>query len=426
MRYKNRWTRKMPNNIHAFLSQINKSMNRFQVFSNLKRFILKQLMHLQCTTYTNTVEFEMFPTGVNVLGLVTAEMGLGQSTRLVLDTLEAVSIETTIKDFELVSNISRNNRKYSGQLVQDFKYNMNIIHLNPPELMLAHFFLPSHLWKKRYNIGFWLWELETLPKDWIKSIKYVDEIWTPSEFISKTVRKYTQKPVHTMRYPIHPVIDTELNRSDFNLPENRFLFITLFDFNSTLERKNPMATIEAYRKLESVREDVGLIIKINHVNADVLKQLDTLTNGLKHVYVVAKTLSDVETHSLIHLCDALISLHRAEGFGLTMAEAMFLGIPAIATNWSANTEFMKADNSCIVDFDMVDIEQKHTFYESGNKWADAHVDHALSYMLRLVENKEYYRSISKSGEKYIKETHNLEISSKIMKDRIQEIERGFQ
>ena len=401
-------------------------MNRIQVLSNFKRFTLKQLMNLQCLTYTNTVSLNAYPSGVNVLGLVTAEMGLGQSTRLVLDTLKETSYATSIKDFELVSNISRNNRKYSDQLVQDFKYNINIIHLNPPELMLAHFFLPSNLWKKRYNIGFWLWELEALPKDWIKSIKYVDEIWTPSEFISKTIRKYTQKPVYTMRYPIHPVIKGELNRGDFGLPADRFLFITLFDFNSTLERKNPKATIDAYRKLESIQENVGLVIKINHVNEDVLKQLERLTADLKYVYVVAKTLSDVDTHSLIHLCDALISLHRAEGFGLTMAEAMYLGIPAIATNWSANTEFMNQENSCLVDFSMIEIEQNHTFYESGNKWANANVDHALSYMLRLTQDKDYYQEIARSGEKYIKETHNLTISSKIMSNRIQEIERGFQ
>lgn len=416
----------MPNTLHSILSQISKSMNSIQALSNLKRFVLKQLMNLQWMTYTNTVKLETYPVGVNVLGLVTAEMGLGQSTRLVLDTLDAAAFKTAIKDFELVSNISRNNRKYSNQLIQDFKYNINIIHLNPPELMLAHFFLPHHLWKNRYNIGFWLWELESLPKDWIKSIKYVDEIWTPSEFISRTVRKYTKKPVHTMRYPIHPVIDAELIRSDYGLPDDRFLFITLFDFNSTIERKNPMATVEAYRRLESLRADVGLVIKINHVNEEVLKRLEVFTRGLKHVYVVAKTLSDVETHSLIHLCDALISLHRAEGFGLTMAEAMYLGIPAIATNWSANTEFMKEDNSCLIDYEMIDIEQNHTFYESGNKWADADVDHALSFMLRLVYDEDYYRKVSQNGEKYIKETHNLEISSKIMKDRLQEIERGFQ
>lgn len=416
----------MPNTLHSILTQISKSMNGIQALSNLKRFTLKQLMSLQWLTYANTVKLDTYPSGVNVLGLVTAEMGLGQSTRLVLDTLDAAAFKTAIKDFELVSNISRNNRKYSDQLVQDFKYNINIIHLNPPELMLAHFFLPSNLWKKRYNIGFWLWELESLPKDWIKSIKYVDEIWTPSEFISKTIRNHTQKPVHTMRYPIHPVIDSELIRSDYGLPDDRFLFITLFDFNSTIERKNPMATVEAYRRLETLRADVGLVIKINHVNEEVLKRLEVFTRGLKHVYVVAKTLSDVETHSLIHLCDALISLHRAEGFGLTMAEAMYLGIPAIATNWSANTEFMKEDNSCLIDYEMVDIEQNHTFYESGNQWADADVDHALSFMLKLVKDEDYYREISQNGKKYIKETHNLEISSKIMEDRIQEIERGFQ
>lgn len=416
----------MSSHLHTFISNINKSINSIKVLSSIKRVTLKKLMDFRRLIYSNKVVFHSNPIGINILGLVSAEMGLGQSTRMVIDSLLDTRYKIAIKDFELVSNISRNNQKYSHLFAKDFKYNINLVHLNPPELNLAHFFLPGKLWKNRYNIGFWLWELETLPKDWIKSIKYVDEIWTPSEFITRTIKKYTKKPVYTMRYPIRPIINHDLRRHHFNLPEDRFLFITLFDFNSTLERKNPKATIEAYRRLESIRNNVGLVIKINHVNTSVLAQLKELTEDLKCVYVVAETLSDIETHTLIYLCDALISLHRAEGFGLTMAEAMYLGVPAIATNWSANTEFMKDTNACLVDYDLIEIKSDHTFYKRGNVWAEPKIEKAFEFMVQLVDDRDYYNLVALSGENYIKEIYNIAKSSKIMKDRIQEIERKYQ
>ena len=203
------------------------------------------------------------------------------------------------------------------------------------------------------------------------------EIWTPSEFISEALRKKTDKPVRTMPYHVTAECDEICNRDFFGLPKEQFLFLMMYDSASVMERKNPLGVIEAFKRAFSTEErQVGLVIKMKSSSQEEEKFLRGKLQGYKNVYFVKETLSKPQVGSLLKCVDVFVSLHRAEGFGLVMAEAMLLGTPVIATNWSANTEFMSNDIACMVDCELVELEKDYGPFKKGQRWAEPDIQQA--------------------------------------------------
>ncbi len=275
----------------------------------------------------------------------------------------------------------------------------------------------------RYNIAFWLWELEEFPDKWVDCIETVDEIWTPSEFISKSIKQKTTKPVETVPYAICFDVENLYPRKYFELPEDKFLFLAMYDFKSISERKNPKAVIRAYKNaFDQGGEGTGLVIKINHLGKKrELEQLQEEMAGYKNIYYITDNLSRKEIESLIADVDVLVSLHRSEGFGLPLAEAMYLGTPVIATGWSANVEFMENDCSCLVNYTLTEIKRNIGPYEKGNQWAEADIVCASQYMKKLYYDKEYWEEISGNGKKKIRQKLNIENAISVIKGKIKRL-----
>ena len=93
-------------------------------------------------------------------------------------------------------------------------------------------------------------------------------------------------------------------------------------------------------------------------------------------------------HALEDACDVFVSLHRSEGFGLAVAEAMYLGKPVISTDWSATAEFVNEQNGCPVAVDLIELTETHGPYEKGQIWADPRVPAAADAMRRLAADPE--------------------------------------
>ena len=360
--------------------------------------------------------------GVNVIGFVKGEIGLGQSCRLLINAINNSNRDFTIYNYEQISSMRFNDNTWNDKITNTTPYNINVIHLNPPDLALAHATLDATMWDYKYNIAFWLWELEEFPEDWINCFSFVDEIWTPSDFATESIRKKTNLPVHTIPYPISAPTDCKYDRKYFGLPKDKFLFLSMYDSNSTIERKNPIGAIEAFKKAFSKdNNSVGLVIKVNNPQNDDLERISSLLEGYKNIYIIPKIMEKQEVNSLIKCCDVFVSLHRAEGFGLPLAEAMLLGTPTIATNWSANTEFMNYGNACMVDYEFLTLDKDYAMYKKGNRWANPDVNQAAKYMEKLFEDKAFYNDISINAKKYIEENLNLENASKAIENRIKEI-----
>jgi len=365
---------------------------------------------------------ERFPDGINVIGFIKGEIGLGQSCRLLTEAVRASEYDFTIYNYEQISSMRFEDNSWEDKITNTTPFNINLIHLNPPDLALAHVTLDKSTWDYKHNIAFWLWELEEFPDDWERCFAFVDEIWTPSEFASSSIRKKTNLPVFTMEYPISAPIDEKYDRNFFNLPSDKFLFLCMYDSNSTMERKNPMAAIEAF-KLAFSKDDnnVGLVIKVNNPQSEDIQKIKELLKGYSNIYIIPKVMTKLEVNSLIKNADVFVSLHRAEGFGLPLAEAMLLGTPAIATNWSANTEFMNKETACMVEYELVRLENDYAMYKKGNRWAEPDIKMAADYMIKLYVDRDFYNIISSKAQKHIKTNLSLENSKGFIKERIKQI-----
>ncbi|MBE5842683.1 MAG: glycosyltransferase family 4 protein [Butyrivibrio sp.] len=370
--------------------------------------------------------FHKYPAGINLIGHARGDFGLGESCRLVAEAIKNSKIPFTIKNYFQNKNASESNMTYAEYESEELKYNVNLIHINPNEMVKFTMGADRSYFDSRYNIAFWLWEIPEFPKEWIYQIDMLDEIWTPSEFVSEAVRKVTTKPVYTVPYAMNePATLEKCDRDYFGIPKDKFLYLMSYDGLSNSDRKNPEASIAAYREaFPTELPDTGLIIKATHAGEAEMAHLRELMSGYENVYILTDSFSKEEFNSLIKCADAHISLHRSEGFGLVMAEAMFLGTPTVATNWSANAEFMSEDACCMVPVNIIEIEKETPPYHKGNHWADPDVYVAADFIRRLHDDKEFYEYKKNAAAKLIRENMSPEKAGEAIRERIRNI-RGI-
>jgi glycosyltransferase involved in cell wall biosynthesis len=223
---------------------------------------------------------------------------------------------------------------------------------------------------------------------------------------------------------IQMVYDRNLTRLDFNLPGDRFLFLCAYDVLSTQARKNPLGAIKAFKRAFTKNDpSVGLVLKINNAreNPGEIKQLHDELQGYSNCYFIEDGLERLKFNALINLVDAYISLHRSEGFGLIPAEAMSLGKPVIMTRWSGNLDLMTTDNSCGVDYKLIQVEEKTGPYLTGQIWAEPDIDHAAFFMKKLRSDRQYYSHISKHAIKFIRDHFSPEVIGQQIEDRMGKI-----
>ncbi len=363
-----------------------------------------------------------YPDGVNLIGLMRAEMGLGQSARLLAKELEATGMQYSLYNFVISEELMRaGDHSLDDKISEDLPYNINLIHINPDEMTFLYTRLDRDSWSKRYNIAFWLWELEEIPAHWQQAFPMLDEIWTPSEFISNNLRKVTDLPVYTVPYHVEAPTDHTLDRKYFGLPEDKFLYLVMYDSNSTMARKNPVGAIRAFRKAFRKNPDTGIVVKVNNPKPGELERLGRLLRDCPNVYYITETLTKTEVNSLISVVDVFVSLHRAEGFGLVMAEAMLAGTPCVATNWSSNTEFMNSEVACMVDGGFTTLKKDTPPYKKGARWADPDITQAARYMRKLYKDPDYYNEIREKAKDYIHMKLSMEQAVSLIRKRVEEI-----
>ncbi|MBV8516161.1 MAG: glycosyltransferase family 4 protein [Acidobacteria bacterium] len=263
------------------------------------------------------------------------------------------------------------------------RYRATLVYVNGDRMPAVREQRPRVFRSGAYTIGGWHWELPELPDTWIASAEALDEIWAPSAFVQSAIGRKVAIPVVHMP-PGVAVTDVEpCTPQDLGVPPRRFTFLCTFDFDDVVERVNPFAAIEAFRRAFPQDDSVALLVKTTNTD------LTEAVRGIANVYRVDRELPRAQMHGLLSSCDAVVSLHRAESFGLTLAEAMDLGKPVIATAWSGNMDFMHAGNSCPVAYELVTLDRAHGPYAAGQRWAEPDVDHAAHCMRRLVDDAEF-------------------------------------
>lgn len=336
--------------------------------------------------------------GVNVAGYLRAELGVGENARLLIAGLEAGEIPHATITYS--RTVSRQKHPFERGSVPAL-YDTNVVCVNADQLANFRADAPE-LFSKRYTIGLWAWELSRFPPSMHGAFELVDEVWVPSEFVRDAIAAETARPVRVVPLPVVAPDPPTLTRADVGLPDE-FSFLFSFDFLSVPERKNPCGLVDAFTRAFAPSEGPVLVIKT--INGDKsrseLERLRRRAGGRPDVLVVDEYLSAAERDALMALCDCYVSLHRSEGYGLTMAEAMAAARPVIATGYSGNTTFMDESNSLVVPYRLTEVPAGCDPYPVGAEWAEPDLDAAARLMRRVWERPDEARRLGRRAQEDI-------------------------
>jgi glycosyltransferase involved in cell wall biosynthesis len=322
------------------------------------------------------------PLGVNVAGYLNTESGMGEAARLSIRSLEAAGIPVALNN---VASRLRMLDPTHMSFTDANPHPFNLVHLNADNMEWFARLRGKEYFRDRYTIGYWFWELSEFRSDWMCAFAFVDEVWVPSEFgrAALTTRS-SPVPIRFMPLPVIVSSRSPYGRSHFNLPEDAFVFLFTFDVSSQIERKNPLGIIAAFRGAFGARRDVTLVLKFTNAEYDPagVRNLYRASDGISVVLLEGFMARD-ELAGLMTAADCYVSLHRSEGFGLGIAEAMALGKPVIATNYSGPADFMTSANSYPVNYRLAPIARDFGPYLQGFSWAEPDLEHA-SLLMREV------------------------------------------
>jgi glycosyltransferase involved in cell wall biosynthesis len=280
----------------------------------------------------------------------------------------------------------------------------------------------------RYSIGLWFWEVSRFPARWRDSFSLVEEVWAPTAHVAQALEPVAPVPVTTVRIPVAPPRPEPRPRAELGLPPDKFVFLFSFDNLSVFKRKNPLDVIDAFERAFSAGEGASLVIKC--INAerdpDSHAQLQAAAAAHPDVEVIDRYLSPSDNLGLTAVCDCYVSLHRAEGLGLVMAEAMWFGKPVIATAYSGNLDFMTAENSLLVRHRLVPIGPGADPYPADGEWAEPDVEHAAALMRRVFDDRGFATELGTRAAREIRRTHSPEAAGKVMARRLDSIRASGQ
>ncbi len=326
------------------------------------------------------------PRGTNVVGYLNGELGIGESARLMLAALRTTreKFATVAVDRHLQSR-QRADMPTSAGAHQLFDTTLLCVNADQTGAVLA---AEPDAANTGHRIGMWYWETESFPASMHGAFGQVDEIWVATDFVRDAIGAHTRLPVVTVTPPLgRPAAPTDLTRADLGLPEGRPVLLFVFDYLSTAERKNPVGLVEAFRRAFS--RDEGPVLVLKSINADKrvgdAERVRLVAADEPDILLLEDYLSPAGRDALLQHCDVYVSLHRSEGLGLTMAEAMALGKPVIATAYSGNLQFMTRANSFLVPWKPIEVPPHCEPYAVGTRWADPDLDVAARMMRQVIE-----------------------------------------
>jgi glycosyltransferase involved in cell wall biosynthesis len=273
------------------------------------------------------------------------------------------------------------------------------------------------------RIGIWGWETDTIPARWQRAFALVQEVWVYSRFMAQNIGAVAPVPTIALPPPVQaPAEPAAPLRLD--VPDDGFLFLFVFDYLSTIQRKNPVGLIEAFKRAFAPGEGPRLLLKTINGPLRPLAEEEVLwaAHGRPDIHVIDRSLSGDELNGLMARCDAYVSLHRSEGFGLTMAEAMAIGKPVIGTGYSGNLDFMNAENSYLVDYELGRVGPDCEIYPPEGTWAKPSVEHAAERMRRVVERPEEAAAIGARARADIARELSAQATGAAMRRRLEELD----
>ena len=325
-----------------------------------------------------------------VAGLFSTANGIGEAARSTYRALCAAGLSPIAVDLSGILAPADLDSGIPCQPMPDGHEGVLILQQNGPEIPSALHHLGMHRGCNWFTIGYWAWELTEFPKGWERAFPYLSELWTVSDFAAKALTRHPKAPLaYTFPHAIDPPEDVQTNRAQFGWPEDVFIFLAFADSMSSLERKNPFGAISAFKLAFADDPSCRLVIKTRNLERDPLAHanLQGVAGDAENIDILDVSLTEEKIWELLQAADAVISLHRAEGFGLVLAEAMALGKSVVATGWSGNMEFMDDTTAYLVDQHQVACKDVYGVYKQESAyWAEPDIAMAASQLRALIEN----------------------------------------
>ncbi|WP_373322131.1 glycosyltransferase [Acetobacter oeni] len=324
---------------------------------------------------------------VIVGGEIGRESGLGEAARIMLRAYGAFGVPATALRAGLLEGTDR---PVPGPEGGDGRAAL-VLFVNSPFLPAVLLRLGRRFLRHRRIIGYWHWELPTLPPLWRVGAGCVHEVWTSSRFSAQALEGLAPGRVRVVPHALaaNPVRPAVMDRAAFGLPDDAVIVLVSFSLASSFERKNPLAAIRAFRAAFGDRSDRMLLLKVAHGGQypEDMARLRAAMGGAANIRVEERLFPADESYALIHCADIVLSLHRSEGFGLVPAEAMLLGRTVIATDWSATSEFLSADCGIPLPYRLIPARDPRGVFEAeGAVWADVDLHAAVSALQRAADD----------------------------------------
>lgn len=364
--------------------------------------------------------------GFNVIGHVSGNLGLGVLARHIVNLLLSRRCPVRILDIDPTMGRGGHDQSFAAHTVasvHDLTYSVTLLIL--PPISIVEFL------RDRRNRGLLLrpdglnaalinWEQMVVPREWASVLAGVDVLAAPSSFTREAFQTaIPDVPVISAKVPLWLPEGVRSDRASFGLEPKSVWFGSSFEPHSDPERKNPFGVLDAFERAFPDRRDVGLLLKVNNATVDgrthpTTEQLRARARRDGRVVLVEGSLDYDRVLSLYASLDIFVSLHRSEGIGLGMLEAMALGKPVVATGWSGNMSFMDRSNACIVSYELVPVQSATPVYRQDllgpqAVWANPDVANAAEWMRMLVQRPDVRAAIGRSAgeamKRYQEEAH---------------------
>ena len=376
--------------------------------------------------------------GVNLIGYARHALGIGEDLRSTVYALNSMKLDTAIINFQPGLDKSREEKTLESRIQTKHLYKTTIICMTAEETIRYVMNEGINNLKDKYVIGYWPWELPNWPKNWIWAFDFVNEIWVSSKHIKDAVIKETKKPVRVMPlcvdqegFKIRQQSHEErlFNRKKFNLNLNATYICYSFDQDSYIDRKNPLDAMRSFHiafppyPSNRVNNNVRLIIKTypkknSSYEWQFLKEMSKFDPRIE---IVEKNMSRIELLNFYGCCDIFLSLHKAEGYGRCLAEALQLGLHLIATDWSGNKDFCGGSLYYPVPYKLIPLKPFEYPHWQGQFWAEPNISLSAKILKKVVKkrvtdglpsleiSKKYqvYFSAIKCGNRYQKRLKDL-------------------
>ena len=327
--------------------------------------------------------------GFNLIGYATSPIGLGEDLRSFAAMLDYLDIPFSIIDLPTDSS-KKVSVKFKSMTMDTYENSMFFMSaMECQNLANVH---PKLFSDPKKKLGYFLWELPDFPDEYVNALKLVDHIWCPTKFVQEAFFAKSRQLILSIPLPVIQAPVEKKNskgnpdKSDFrkilDIPKEAFVSLFMFDMRSTMNRKNPQAVVEAFTQFAKGKKDAYLILKINRWQRDIQDNLKWLPDS-KQIKIIKETLSPAQLSELYQASDCYVSLHRSEGFGRTLVEALQHGLWLISTNYSGPADFLTEKNSELVSWQAKEVLKGEYPHNTYSTWAEPSVAEAIKKLDKL-------------------------------------------